>query len=48
MRQSPNLCACISALPTATMSVKFDIEDFYAKLSRKSKIGLKWTKISCR
>jgi hypothetical protein len=35
------LSACISAGPTGSIYVRFDIEDFFGKLSRKSKFFLK-------
>jgi hypothetical protein len=38
--------ACISAVPTGRISVKFDIGDFYKTLLRESKFGCNQVKIS--
>jgi hypothetical protein len=36
---STRLSACISAIPTGRIFVKFDIVDFYENLSKTSKFG---------
>jgi hypothetical protein len=46
VRLSARLSARTSATPTVRISVKFDTGKFYENLSRKSKSGYNWAKIS--